>query len=86
MELRQSFGKVLGRLQRTGEPILVEKRGKPVAALISLKDFRERFSEKNAAVERERLFARMDEIVASAPSIDPTPGLQILRELRGYED
>src|SRR5713226_7631271 len=46
LELRQSLGKVLGLLQRSGQPVVIEKRGREVAVLISLRDFRERFSEK----------------------------------------
>jgi len=38
-----------------GEPILVERNGKPAAVLISLLEFRERFADVDAAEERQRL-------------------------------
>ena len=79
--LRQSLGKVVASLARTGEPILLEKGRKPVAVLISLRDFRERFAEKDAAEERERILAEMDGLAGT--SVDPTPAVKILRGLRG---
>lgn len=81
LELRQSLGKVVAALQRTGEPILVEKGRKPVAVLISLEDFHERFVEKAAAEARERVLADIDALARE--SVDPTPAVEILRELRG---
>ena len=86
LELRQSLGKVLAALAEDGEPIMIEKGRRPAAVLISLKDFRERFHEKDAAEERDRIMAHMEELVRSAPNVDPRPGLEILRELRGYKD
>jgi len=80
LELRQSLGKVLAQLERNGEPIVVEKGRKPVAALISLKDYHERFAEKAAREERDKLFEEMDKL--RMRSVDPTPGGTILRELR----
>ena len=81
LELRQSLGKVVESIQRTGEPILLEKGRKPVAVLISIKDFQERFAEKAAAEARSRIFEEMDDLAMR--SVDPTPGIEVLRELRG---
>jgi prevent-host-death family protein len=86
LQLRQSLGKVLEELAKDGEPIMVEKGRQPAAVLISLRDFRERFHEKDAADQRDQLIARMEEIIRNATKIDPRPGLEILRELRGHED
>jgi prevent-host-death family protein len=80
LELRQSLGKVVAALQRNGEPIILEKRRRPVAVLISLRDFQERFVEKAAAEARARVLEEMDRV--AIPSVDPTPGVEILRELR----
>lgn len=80
LELRQSLGKVVAALQRNGEPIILEKRRRPVAVLISLRDFQERFVEKAAAEARARVLEEMDRL--AIPSVDPTPGVEILRELR----
>ena len=46
LELRQSPGKVLDQLERGGEPILVCRRRTPATALMSLKDYRERFVDR----------------------------------------
>lgn len=81
LELRQSLGKVLARLQAGGEPIIVEKGRRPVAALISLKDFEERFVEKAASQARAEIMAEIDRM--ARVSVDPTPAVDILRELRG---
>lgn len=81
LELRQSLGKVVAALQRNGEPIILEKGRRPVAVLISLRDFQERFVEKAAAEARAQVLQEMDRLAST--SADPTPGVEILRELRG---
>jgi prevent-host-death family protein len=81
LELRQSLGKVVASLQRNGEPVILEKRRRPVAVLISLRDFQERFVEKAAAEARGQILEEMDRL--AIPSADPTPGVELLRELRG---
>lgn len=81
LALRQSLGKVVDTLERTGEPVLLERGRRPVAVLISLRDFHERFVEKAAAEERDRILQEMDRL--ARPSSDRTPAVEILRELRG---
>lgn len=81
LELRQSLGKIVSALERDGEPIILHKGRKPVAALISLRDFRERFVEKAATEERDRILKDMDEL--ARPAADPTSAVDILREIRG---
>jgi prevent-host-death family protein len=61
IEVRRSLGKVLRRLARGGEPILVERNGKPAAVLISLLEFRQRFADVDAAEDRQRL---IEEVLA----------------------
>jgi PHD/YefM family antitoxin component YafN of YafNO toxin-antitoxin module len=85
LSVRQSLGKVLRELQRTGEPILVEKDRKPAAVLITLRDFHERFVERNAAEERRRI---TEEILAfrqrpARGDADRRAAPEILREIRG---
>ncbi len=81
LALRQSLGKVVASLPRTGEPILLEKGRKPVAVLISLGDFEERFAEKAVTEARERILEEIDRLARR--STDPTPAVEVLRELRG---
>ena len=59
LELRQSLTKVVTHLQRSGEPILLEKGRKPAAVIISLEDFRKRFVEKDADERRREIQARI---------------------------
>src|SRR2546421_9986503 len=84
LQLRQSLSKVLSGLEKTGEPILLQRGQRPVGVIISLKDFRERFVEKAASEERHRIFEEMDRLVRKPA--DLTPAIEILRELRdrGY--
>ncbi|MFA5786278.1 MAG: type II toxin-antitoxin system Phd/YefM family antitoxin [Actinomycetota bacterium] len=81
LQLRQSLGKAVEALQRSGEPILLERGRKPVAVLISLRDFQERFVEKAAAEARDLILQQMDALATA--SVDPTPAVDVLRELRG---
>jgi antitoxin (DNA-binding transcriptional repressor) of toxin-antitoxin stability system len=81
LQLRQAMGKVLAALERNGEPILLEKGRKPVGVIISIRDYQERFAEKAAAEARERVIADIDSLTMS--SVDPTPVVEVLREMRG---
>ena len=84
LTLRQSLGKVLRDLDRSGEPVLVEKGREARAVLISLRDFNERFVDKVAAQERQQLVA---DIAAqrekAGPSADRARTVDLLRALRG---
>lgn len=81
LELRQSLGKVIAALQRTGEPIMLEKGRKPVGVIISLRDFQERFVEKAAAEARAEVLREIDRL--ARPPVDPKPASEVLRDLRG---
>ena len=80
LQLRQSLGKALIELQKTGEPILIEKSRHPAAFLISIQDFEEHFAEKLETDRVEKLMARMRAI--ARPAVDKTPSEVIIRELR----
>jgi prevent-host-death family protein len=81
LQLRQSLGRVLRRLEKTGRPILLEKDRKPAAVIISLKDYRTRFVD----VEADRLRAEMVERIKQAELRTPKgiSSLDLLREIRG---
>lgn len=80
LQLRQSLGQAVLELQKTGEPILLEKGRQPVAVIISLKDFEERFAEKMAAETRDKLLSKMDALIR--PALDLTPSETMIQELR----
>jgi prevent-host-death family protein len=59
LTLRRSLGRVLRQLERGGEPIIVERRRQAAAVLISLRDYRERFVEREADAQRRDVVARL---------------------------
>jgi prevent-host-death family protein len=80
LEVRRSLGKVLSRLGRGGEPILLERKGKPAAVLISLEAYREGFADLDAAEERKQLVEEILEArVEPEPSRDAVDDLRALR-------
>ena len=80
LELRQSLGKVLDRLERNGEPIVVCRRRTPAAALVSLKDYRERFVDREADQRRRDVVSKLKQLKFESPTNGTT--LDILRSLR----
>ena len=80
LELRQSLGKVLDQLERNGMPILVCRGRTPAAALVSLKDYRERFVDRDADDRRRLVVARLKQLRFDSPATGTT--LDLLRDLR----
>lgn len=80
MELRQSLGTVLSRLEAGGKPILVRRGRKPAAVLISLSDYRERFVDRDADAARKDIVNRLRALRFSRPRKRTT--LDLLRDLR----
>ena len=80
LELRQSLGKVLDQLERNGTPILVCRGRTPAAALVSLKDYRERFVDRDADDRRRLVVARLKQLRFDPPATGTT--LDVLRDLR----
>ena len=80
LELRQSLGRVIARLKKSKEPILLTKDNVPVAVLICIEDYEERFVEKHASARRQELLAQID--VLARRSAKPRAAVDILRELR----
>jgi len=81
LQLRQSLGRVLRRLEKTGEPILLEKDRKPAAVIISLEEYRKRFVDVEADQQRREIVERI-----KAANLRPPKGrttLDLIRELRG---
>ena len=79
LQMRQSLGKVLQRLAKTGKPVLVEKGRRPAAVLISLEDFKKRFVDQEADEARRQIVRGIKE----ARAVLPESALVVLRRLRG---
>jgi PHD/YefM family antitoxin component YafN of YafNO toxin-antitoxin module len=88
LSVRQCLGKVLRELDRTGEPILVEKGRRPAGVLITVRDFNERFVERAAAEERRRVVKEILAFRERVPraSADRRSSVAILRQIRGPLD
>jgi len=78
LQLRQSLGKILDRLKQEDEPIIIEKGREPVAVLISLRMFRERFVDFREEQKRRALLEKFRH-AATPPAVD---SIEALRELR----
>lgn len=81
MEMRQSFGALLNRVQYGGERITVERQGKPVATLISWEEMR-RLEALEAERERE-LLAMAKELVVREGTIPFSALLEQYETLHG---
>lgn len=79
-DLRQSIGRIVEQIEETGEPILLDKHGAPVAAIISLKDFKERFVDKQALEERRALAQKINGLARTSKANQEA--VEVLRELR----
>jgi prevent-host-death family protein len=80
LQLRQSLGKILQRLRRTGRPILVEKSRQPAAVLISLEDYRARFVDREADEARRRIVDQLRGAGLELPGDDAVTALRRLRD------
>ncbi len=78
LQVRQSLGKILDKLKKMDEPIIIERGREPVAVLISLKAFRERFVDYREEQKRRELLEAFRQN-AVKPSMD---SLAALREIR----
>jgi hypothetical protein len=78
LQVRQSFGAVLKKLLKSDKPIVIEKGREPVAVLISMKMFRERFVDYREEQKRRELLETFRDS-ASPPTED---SITLLRELR----
>ncbi len=80
LDLRHSFGKVVDQLERGGNPIPVCRRHTPAAALVSIKDYRERCVDRYADDQRREVIARLKQLKFGSPAAGTT--LDVLRDLR----
>lgn len=84
LKIRNNLGEVLDSLEKSGEPILVSKGRKIRAVLITPKEFKKRFVDKQAEEEKKKLFQKIKDL--RAKSVKKKDSIDVLRELRGYEE
>lgn len=80
LQLRQSLGSILKRLQTTKQPILIERNSKPAAVLITLEDYQKRFVDREADEKRRELVERIKEMRVTLP--DNQDSHDLIRDLR----
>src|SRR5438552_18672197 len=84
-EARANFSDLLGQVYYTKEPVIVEKKGKPMAVVVSPDDY-ERYQKS----DKERLFQKIHAIQERNKEKDPADIeaniAQALEEVRQEED
>lgn len=81
LEVRNRLGAILDDIERTGEPVIVNKGRRPRAVLISIQDYQRRFIDRQTEEYRQALLEKVR--AARAPSIGGEDVVTTLRELRG---
>ena len=83
LKVRNHFGEILERLNKTGEPILISKGRRIQAVLVTPDQFRRRFLDVISAEKRKRF---LDEIRGlKKRKKEERSSIEVLRQLRGYE-
>jgi PHD/YefM family antitoxin component YafN of YafNO toxin-antitoxin module len=78
LKIRQALGSVLKTLEKTDQPIIIEKNREQVAVLISMEQYRKRFVDYQDEEKRDELLELLIKTRKKA-SID---SLSALRQLR----
>jgi prevent-host-death family protein len=81
LDVRNRLGAILDDLERTGEPVIVNKGRRPRAVLISVEDFQKRFVDRQTEERRRALVDRVK--AARAAGVGDTDSVTVLRSLRG---
>jgi antitoxin (DNA-binding transcriptional repressor) of toxin-antitoxin stability system len=83
LKVRNHFGEILERLNKTGEPILISKGRRIQAVLVTPDQFRRRFLDVISAEKRKRF---LDEVRGLRKrKKEDGSSIEVLRQLRGYE-
>jgi len=82
LKMRNNLGKILDRLNETGEPILVSKGRKLRAVLVTPEDFEKRFLDYRIKEDKKKLLNSM--LTLRKKKKEPMESIEILRRLRGY--
>ena len=80
LQLRQSLGKIIESVEKSGEPILLERGRKPAAVIISIQDFKSRFADKDAEEVRKEVVGRIKAM--ELESVRTESAEDLIREIR----
>ncbi len=78
-EAKNEFGRLLDTAQR--EPVTIEKKGRPVAVLLSLEEY-----QRLEALDDAWWVARAEEAEKEGDWLGPEESEKLIRELLGAED
>lgn len=78
--MRNRLGEVLGYIERTGEPVLVSKGKRVLAALVPIEAFERRFLDKQVEEKRAELLARIKGVRRNR--IGDRDSVEVLRQIR----
>ena len=84
LKIRNKIGKILDRLNATGEPIPISKGLKIRAVLVTLEPFEKRFLDWQPKQDKQRLFETVHSLEREKDGMDNST--EILRRLRGYQN
>jgi len=83
LDLRTKFGAILDLLEEKGEPILIKKRHKLRAVLVTPEQFERRFVDWQAEEKRKELLSSIKKLRKQRTGTESS--LDVLRRLRGYD-
>jgi PHD/YefM family antitoxin component YafN of YafNO toxin-antitoxin module len=83
LTVRNNLGKILDRLKKKGEPILISKGRKIRAVLVTPEQFEKRFLDWQAEEKKELLLNAIKGM--RKKKVGGKSSLTILRNLRGYK-
>ncbi len=83
LDLRTKFGAILDLLEEKGEPILIKKRHKLRAVLVTPDQFERRFVDWQAEEKQKELLNHIKKL--REQRVRGESGLEVLRKLRGYD-
>lgn len=84
LKVRNHLGRILDRLNATGEPILISKGRKIRAVLVTPEQFERRFLDWQAKQKKEAFLATVTELKGKKTKDEMS--ITVLRRLRGYEE
>ena len=87
-EMKNRFGDYLGEVLKRREPILIEKRGKPVAVVVDFEQWRYLREGQSSEAEHPWIAACRklgEEIKREHPQLKPFSAIELVRQLREEE-
>lgn len=82
LNIRNHLGKILDRLEATGEPVLISKGRRLRAVLVTPEDFEKRFLDYMIREKKDQLLKELKALKGKKKR--PIDSMELIRQLRGY--